>query len=63
MSKSPRILFLIGILLITAALWPILATVNRIYPMILGLPLFAFYMLLLNFIVTAFLLIALRVLE
>lgn len=63
MNKAPRFLGIIGVLLVLAGIWPTLQFVNRIYPFILGLPLFVFYMVLLNFLVTGFLLLAFRVLE
>ncbi len=63
MSKTPRVLGLIGGLLVLAGIWPTLQFVNRICPFIFGLPLFVFYMVLLNFLVAAFLLLAFRILE
>jgi len=63
MKKGPRLLWLTGMLLVLSGIWPILHLVNRIDPVILGLPLFVFYMLLLNFAVAGFLLIAFRMLE
>lgn len=63
MKKARRILWLTGGLLVVSGLWPVLPLVNRIYPFILGLPLFVFYMLFLNFAVTMFLIIAFRILE
>jgi len=61
--KAPRLFFLTGVVLVVAALWPVVRLLNRIYPLILGLPLFVVYMLLLNFAVAAFLCIAYFVLE
>lgn len=63
MKKGRRILWLIGILLVACGIWPILRVVNRIYPIILGLPLFVFYMLILNLAVAGFLLIAYCILD
>ena len=63
MKKGPRILWLIGMLLVLSGMWPILRVVNRVYPVIMGLPLFVFYMLLLNLAVAGFLLIAFRMLD
>jgi hypothetical protein len=63
MNKGPRILWLTGMLLVLSGIWPILHVVNRIYPVILGLPLFVFYMLALNLAVAGFLLIAFRMLD
>lgn len=63
MKKAPRILWLTGGLLVVSGLWPVVQLVNRIYPFILGLPLFVFCMLLLNLVVTVFLVIAFRILE
>lgn len=63
MKKTPRFLWLIGCLLVLAGIWPTLQFVNRIYPFIFGLPLFVFYMVLLNFLVAAYLLLAFRLLE
>ena len=63
MNKGPRVLWLTGMLLVIFGIWPILHVVNRIYPVILGLPLFVFYMLALNFAVAGFLLIAFRMLD
>jgi hypothetical protein len=48
---------------VVSGLWPVVQLVNRIYPFILGLPLFVFCMLLLNLVVTVFLVIAFRILE
>jgi hypothetical protein len=50
-------------LLVLCGIWPILRVVNRIYPVILGLPLFVFYMVLLNLAVAGFLFIAYRMLD
>jgi hypothetical protein len=63
MNKGPRILWLTGMLLVILGIWPILHVVNRIYPVILGLPLFVFYMLALNLAVAGFLLIAFWMLD
>jgi hypothetical protein len=49
-----------GCSLVLAGVWPALGLVNRIYPFVLGLPFFIFYMLMLNIAVTVFLLIAFR---
>ncbi len=63
MKSAPRLLFVTACLLVIAGIWPVLRLVNRIHPFILGLPLFVFYMLLLNFAVAVFLVIAFRKLE
>jgi len=63
MRKGPRIVWLMGALLVFAGIWPTIVLVNRIHPFVLGLPLFVFYMVLLNFLVAGFLLFAFRFLK
>jgi hypothetical protein len=60
MRNTCRILFATGCLLVLAGIWPVLPLVNRIYPFVLGLPFFVFYMLMLNLAVAIFLFIAFR---
>jgi len=63
MKNRRRIFFFFGVLLVLASIWPVLPVVNRIYPFVLGLPFFPFYMLMLNLCVLVFLAIAFRNLE
>ena len=64
MKKYKQYLFfVVGCLLVVAAIWPILELVNRIYPFILGFPFFIFYMVGLNVLVSVFLFIAFRALD
>jgi hypothetical protein len=62
-KNSGHIFFAIGCLLVFAAIWPVLPLVNRIYPFVLGLPFFLFYMLMLNVAVGVLLVIAFRKLD
>jgi len=62
-TNSTHIFFAIGCLLVVVAIWPVLPLVNRIYPFVLGLPFFFFYMLMLNVAVGVLLAIAFRKLD
>ena len=61
MSAKVKVLFLLAFVLLLAGSWPVIAWFNRIYPFVLGLPLFLAYMFLLNIIVAVYLLVAYRV--
>jgi hypothetical protein len=55
-----RILFFAGWALFAVANWPFIVLINRIEPVILGLPLFVFVMFVLNLLVAGLLALAYR---
>jgi hypothetical protein len=61
--RWPRILFFAGCALFAVANWPIIVLINRIEPVILGLPVFVFVMFLLNLLVAGLLAFAYRKLD
>lgn len=56
-----RFLFSIACLLLAMANWPLVVLLNRIEPMVLGLPFMVFSMLALNILVAALLAVAYRI--
>jgi hypothetical protein len=60
MFSASRLIVAAAIALLLAGLWPFIAVVNRIQPMILGLPFLLFWLSLLNVLVAALLAVAYR---
>jgi hypothetical protein len=56
-----RLLIAAAVALVAIANWPAIILINRVWPFVLGLPLFVFAALLLNILVSLLLVIAYRV--